>query len=530
MDFAKVVKKLLAEADPTGPASASPGDLPKAKEFLKNKKSNLQADYVVFKNFLGVDVFPMAEFETIIDKTFNLAIRDTKDFQQIPKFLSAYPLLDLFASIQRIFIDNQSDLNKANSLAEGTYNEWKKRLANLKGSAPLDFIATNTWATSIKDYYLSKQTKFNVGELKYDAYGAVSIADGIYKLMAQRASSGFKKLPPEHFTPSALGENVNPFLQKILETPKAYTSGTIPYPDKKMEAIYGQETPSMILEVATHAYNLFEQQLNEKVLKYRQNQNYEINSGLYDAKSDKVNQVAKQEAYKFFLNNKIVWSTYIKNLTSSNAEVPKEESYSFENIFVNLTSHVLKEALKSPIYTAKSGNSYVFSFNFLDGNVTIIDAKTNKTVKTLSQETIGKLIRKYKEGKKGAESINGTELIQHLNQLSLGKTDNLAKSAAATAENILQGVGLEQQTPGSGSSEEASNVNTPSTFDEGKYSFADIKKYKDENKYAENLYQSLEELSNYTRKAFDWEAFGQAGGKFLKALGSLGSPQVGGKN
>lgn len=116
-----------------------------------------------------------------------------------------------------------------------------------------------------------------------------------------------------------------------------------------------------------------------------------------------------------------------------------------------------------------------------------------------------------------------TMIIKYLIDSKLAKIKAAGKASTPVAAT----------TPGAtatGASMQDETGSPTETFIEGTYSFADVKKYKEENVAAENVYNALEKLANFTRSSMDWEAFGQAGAKFFKTLGSLGSPQVGGKN
>lgn len=308
MDFVKVVKGLLL----------TEGTMhPDAKTYLLSNKSRIKSAYGVFAaptSTVGVDIFPDGEFAQIAHICIQNSPRFTKDYTQIPKFLSSFPLLDLFGNVIDIFKDTTKPTADRNNDSDAELSRWETVMRKSDKIYPIDFPATNPWALTVKQNYEQKLGGFNEGETKYDAYGAVSIEDGVFKLMGQRASAALRKLPPEHFQQSAEGQGINNFLQQILENPKKYNSGAIPYPDKKMGAIYGQETPPLILEIATVAYKLFEQQFAEKIAKHAETNGatgYILKpAARYDSTSKKFDETTKLEMYKMLIKNTLKWDNY----------------------------------------------------------------------------------------------------------------------------------------------------------------------------------------------------------------------------
>jgi hypothetical protein len=307
MDFEKLVATLLCEADPSGgavaalapmastsPATAAPAAAAAApttpsstetatteddevvatnvKTFLAKKKGELKTTYDVLFKHLGVSVFPEAEFDTIVYTVSKNSVRSTKDPNQVPNFQYAYPLIDLAAMVKQSYLEpiatspgKKPDPKDKEANAEKAYDSFIERLKKSKIQYPLDYRAVDPWAISVKEAYMKLGAKLDIGKLKLDAYKTVSIENVINELLKQKASVGLRKLKPETFQPST--KKTPAFVRNIILHPENYTSGTVPYPDIKMSAIYGSDIPARILAIAVATRALFDQQFREKVIR-----------------------------------------------------------------------------------------------------------------------------------------------------------------------------------------------------------------------------------------------------------------------
>ena len=569
MDFESIVEKVLLSemtppaapgtpapvtpgtpATPAAPAVSTPGTptpattptpadddvlAKSAKEYLTTKKGKIASAYL--KAFpiekFGVDLFPAQQFDTIVYNVNKNSIRSTKDYTQIPKFVVAYPLLDLAAQIKQVYVEKRGSVE-----ADKVLDAWVTTLTKGGIATPIDFPATDPWAISVKQAYEKANNKStNVGALKLDAYGAVSIADGIYKLMAQRASPGLWKLPKDEFEPSQLGQNINKFLEDIIINPQGYTQGVIPYPDKKLSVVYGDETPTMVRNAANAAYALFDQQLTEKVLRHQSNEAYEISPSIFDNfETFTLNKVAKQEIYKLFLYNTLDWNRYRKLKATPAVE-------SFDDIFDSAYRIFLQERTTESYPLGKV--EYRIETDAASKTITATDKTSNKQyiiptndiIKAINKDPIAREeIKVFMniENKKANPSTptfktpdeaafswleagsgpNGTE-EKILNNLIKNKI-----RAATRPSRAKDSAGDPAGDPATAGEELSDVTQVSETFLEGKYSIADIIKYKPENKQAEFLVNALEAIADSVRKSFDLEKGFNAIAKAAKAFTS----------
>ena len=543
MDFESIVEKvLLSEMTPPAapgtlaapsvptPGAPTPATTPTpadddvlaktAKAYLTSKKGNIAAAYL--KAFpiekFGVDLFPAQQFDTIVYNVNKNSIRSTKDYTQIPKFVVAYPLLDLAAQIKQVYVE-KGGAPQADKVLEA----WVKTLTKGGIATPIDFPATDPWAISVKQAYEKANNKStNVGALKLEAYGAVSIADGIYKLMAQRASPGIWKLPKDEFDPSQLGQNINKFLEEIIINPQGYTQGIIPYPDKKLSAVYGDETPTMVRNAANAAYALFDQQLTEKLLRHQSNEAYEISPTIFDNfETFTLNKSAKQEIYKLFLYNTLDWNKYRKLKGTPAVE-------SFDDVFDSAYREMLNEALM--VFPTIDNVRYEVKWDDTNKLFQITNTATKQIIYSAQGpdvvQQVFKVVKSIDWNNKSGIANMGQffdnkvqgrdELIKKFIDLA-NKTPKKRKS-----KKKLTGT-TPAEDPTTAGEELSDETQVSETFLEGKYSIADIIKYKPENKQAEFLVNALEAIADSVRKSFDLEkgfnAIAKAATAFTSGLG-----------
>jgi hypothetical protein len=567
MDFKKVVFKILTEmgvsssttspSPATAPAATTPSpttpsttppisedqkdeEIAKtAKEFLKLKKGDIKTAYDKAFAALGTSIFPETEFETIVYNACKNSVRATKDYKQIPNFVAAYPLLDLASLIKQVYVEPGKG-DKANE-ALNVLNNFTKRLSSAKLMSPLDYQAVDPWALSVRQSYVKAENKFDVGKLKLEAYSAVSIADCVYKLMNQKASSGLFKLPKKEFQQSEVGKNINTFIEPILKNPENYTSGKIPYPDKKMTAIYGEGTPEKILEIAVASQTLFDQQFQEKFERHKEDENFEINPAILNG-----GETTKKEFYTFFLNNKMNWSVYVKPKTQQ-----AKESLKFDSVFDSLNLIFLKEDSTSLGF--KAGSSvYKLDFDSKTKTLTATDQKTNKAYvfkendivqmaanyPQIQKELVSFTTQKNKQSPISRPIYNSPEeaLFDYI-EAAKGPNSNEERIVQQMIQNKITRINLELSRKARQSSNfRDTQPQDPNqdpetyqeTFIESKYSIGDISKYKEKNEKAKALYESLEELANFIRQSADIGQIGKDFAGMAKAL-SLGAPEVGGK-
>lgn len=630
MDFEKLVTKLLVKenavsaslaplasnapatpAAPQAPSAATPAD-PKegneededelvatnVKTFLSKKKGELKSTYDVLFKHLGVSVFPDAEFDTIIYTVSKNSVRSTKDPNQVPNFQYAFPLIDLAAMVKQAYLEpvatspgKKPDPKDKENNAEKAYDSFIERLKKSKIQYPLDYRAVDPWAISVKEAYLKLGAKLDIGKLKLDAYKTVSIENVINELLKQKASAGLRKLKPETFQPST--KKMPGFIRNIILNPENFTSGTIPYPDIKMSAIYGSDIPAKILAIAVATRALFDQQFREKVIRKK----------LFDPSVEvKPGLVAEQLTFDETFNDLFVSLLEVASAfkipdvkitvkeTDDKGTRNKELSFKFdyEENQNPVTFTVTDNATQKEVYKAYGPFALARA---------IVRAKPESKTKIfpgLNDEEINNLINRNQSQIVNNNSLSLTQSDQQptadikpnltspemqglyekfiTNQLVWSKdalisvnkspsektsTDSLDEKSLSKYREAAERIYREDEKfraelaaifykepyiepkPTSVASPQDANKEQPATetssgdssetFLENTYTVADILKYKDKNDEAKRLYGLLEDFANFIRGSFDWDKALAGATSFAKSLAALGGPSVGGK-
>jgi hypothetical protein len=621
MDFEKLVTKLLVEenavsaslaplasnapatpAASQAPSAATPAD-PKegneededelvatnVKTFLSKKKGELKSTYDVLFKHLGVSVFPDAEFDTIVYTVSKNSVRSTKDPNQVPNFQYAFPLIDLAAMVKQAYLEpvatspgKKPDPKDKENNAEKAYDSFIERLKKSKIQYPLDYRAVDPWAISVKEAYLKLGAKLDIGKLKLDAYKTVSIENVINELLKQKASAGLRKLKPETFQPST--KKMPGFIRNIILNPENFTSGTIPYPDIKMSAIYGSDIPAKILAIAVATRALFDQQFREKVIRKK----------LFDPSVEvKPGLVAEQLTFDEAFNDLVV--SLLEYTATSQKTYPVEVKiknevhqfvFDYEENQTPVTFTIKDNTTQREVYKSYGPLALIKAFSLIgfggrkteifpdlnDEEISKLLAPSNqKQLQTtqpsqadqqptadikpnlISSEMQG-LYEKFitntlswnkdalivtnkepsKETSPDEESLSryrdnaerifkdkiGQEIRQEMAIYFYGRPYTEDKPANVVSS---QDANKEQ------SSTEVSSVDSGETFLENTYTVADLLKYKDKNDEAKRLYGLLEDFANFIRGSFDWDKALAGATSFAKSLAAFGGPSVGGK-
>ena len=551
------------------PANADDEQAKNVKQFLTaaDRKNTLKQTYDTVFAHLGVSVFPEAEFDEIIYTVSKNSVRSTKDPNQIPNFQYAFPLIDLAAMVKQAYIEptgaNKKDETSARvARATEAYDKFVERLTTAKLQYPLDYQAIDPWANSVKEAYFKQAAKLDLGKLKLEAYKTVSLETALRELLKQKGSAGLLKLKPETFQPSTA--KMPGFIRNIILAPSEYTSGKIPYPDIKMSAIYGSDTPAKILGIAVAAKSLFDQQFREKVIgKKIFNPEIQIKPNLISEQTNSFEETfnsLSQELYceKYLLSQQ----TYDTQKNYSYNE--KDPSGGYFEIIDPQTSEPVFSAygplcvIKALIYLDRSEvTKQIFSgltpkqveeiFNYDKNKFSPSFQQTSKELKpntesTEMSELYEKFITNTLDWNKDAliTPSNSTNEKKYLSdeaftnyrdkaeKLYLQNDSSRSEMIKALVDRFRKNKYIETAPQTKDNQDGKASVRNASneTFIEGKYTIENIQKYKDKNEEAKRLYALLEEFANFIRGQFDWEK----AAKGVEQLASaIGGPTVGGK-
>ena len=431
INFEGLVNEFLLENDTavntpvTDPAANDPtklsdADVASLQAYVKSNEvyKKLQTIHDAQYDRTQLHPFPSAdELAQIAITVANNSLRNVKSSSAFPKIKSLYHLLDLFAQLAVVFKRNSGLNSQARTKESQTLIQQFETTVGNSSSTPLDYSAVTGWAQTVKQDYYSEE-KGQIGKLRLESLPKeFSFYGTIKHLLSLRSQFKEKSIPLEKIP------DPEKYIADIFLSPNSYKDGQAAVPsDKRLQELYDETTSNELVRVSMAAYGLFKQQAISNV-------------GVDD--ENKIRITNEQEAYALYLGSN---TDRAMPFNWSNFKL-EESTFNFTKQ-INKLAVLLKEYQTKAPYEAQSGKSYLFDFNQYTNNFEILDADTKKVIKELTEEQIVKIVSKYKEGQEGNEPINGTVLMQHLNQLS-SNSDVLKKSAEATAANILADLGLE---------------------------------------------------------------------------------------
>ena len=286
------------------------------RDFLNKKKDNIVDTFNgKFEKFSPDSSskykFPESAFSGIIDIGIFNAIRGTKDsskFEETIKYV--FPLLDLIGLLV--------DAKRSNVEFDEAYEIF---IVNLKGYTgnPLEYQPKSEWGKQVKQDYYNKQTKLDVGKivLSSSELQNKSIYFVILKLLEFRRTGKSGELDLEKIPESKT------FIDKLLFDPNSYISGKLPVPAQDIKALYNDMSPSLILDVAIKAYNLFTQQAKTYAPNLDENQ--------------------YKEVFKLFMDNNVDWGKYNSASTQSRVLQQSQQNASFDSTLELLYKTLLTE-------------------------------------------------------------------------------------------------------------------------------------------------------------------------------------------
>lgn len=371
-------------------------------EYFRKKHSDLQTRFKnVFEDYYTsqAGTFPdLLTFEKLIYTVTKNSIRNTENIGTFEDDIaSLFPLIDLIALVKQIETDTKGSANKQ-QVYDTAYNAFVKRLEDFKKTnrkMPLEFPSASPWASSVKNRYLEKQGRIDIGKLKLESQELQnkSIYDAVMILLEHRRKSKIKLFKKTVNIGSAAKEIGN-----ILQQPNNYTEGQISFPDKKIDLLYVGATPDLLLSIGKNALALFEQQITEKQIPKEQ---------------------ATTELYKKFLVNQAQKTLSVSSLKPQSTETPVGETgramVGFGESFEAKLQTILEQISDSSSFTT--------------GSYTIKDIQTQAKANPTAQQL-------YKSLKALADYIKTeAEQLDWLGKISKG----LSK-AASGAEGLMFGV------------------------------------------------------------------------------------------
>jgi hypothetical protein len=353
-----------------------------------------------------------------------------------------------------------------------------------------------------------------------------------------------------------------------------------------MSAVYGSDVPAKILAIAVATRALFDQQFREKVIRKKLfDPTVEVKPGLL------AEQINFDEAYLDLMSSLLEYTstsqkTYPIDVKLKNNEVHKFVFNYEENqnpvIFV-----VRDETAQTDVFRSYGPLSLIKAFSLIgfggrkseifpdlnDEQIASLlapsapqkqlankQAQTDQPAKDIKPNTqspeMGDLYEKFITNtlvwSKDALTIAGPSSENP--QLNAEPDEETLSLYRDNAEKIFKDkIGAEirqemaryfsshpyieekpsatpmENKPPESQEEDSPSEGTDDSFIEGKYTVADIQKYKDKNDDAKRLYGLLEDFANFIRGSFDWDKALAGATSFAKSLAALGGPSVGGK-
>jgi hypothetical protein len=349
IDFESIVEGLLLEADDASQPDSADVEENEAKTvyaFFKNNYGSLKDAFVSAYGtrvyIPGFSVFPNElAFKNLVYNASKNSIRDTKKSNVFPDFMYIFPLLDIISQVKAIYVESKSS-DKPDTIAKEALNAFVNKLkTKYKNTLPMDYVADDAWATTVKESFLSSNKKqINVGALKLPAFANYSLHYTIFKLLEQRkigynAKIEINKLP-----------ETNKVVEKVLFNPDVYTSAEQIFPDLKLKSFYYGVTPDLLLSVAKSVQNLFEQQAREKLSEE-------------DYTKLETNTMLKSQMLENLYKNQLDWRKYGAKKTSPQQEQLAQSivSQDFDQSFELLSKQMLNEMKPTSRTTYSSDGS-----------------------------------------------------------------------------------------------------------------------------------------------------------------------------
>lgn len=440
VNFERLVSCILFERDEQNNQDADvDSQATGIRDIFKEKYKEIKPAYekafgVYFENGLGT--FPSeTDFDLIVYNAAADSLRDTKGKTYASPTETIFPLLDLIALAKEAHKTSSVDNKRTSTL--GVIDNFITNLKSYEKSNkfPLSYTASSPWAKELRDTFIKSKGAVNIGELKLGLKDSKlqtkSFYDLLIALLEDRRTSKIKLINREIQIGSALST-----IEQVLQNPDRYLQG-IPFPDKKLSAIYGPDVQVLLRDVAFAGQALFKQQYVEKVGTEPPNNSERL---LID-----------------FWKNSIDWEALKKQQVSANTEDQNAASpsptstlqqasfdYTLSSIFKQILNEetspeIRSKVLSSLVSSQKARKSSKFGkpvknpeqqqqqqqVNFPENQYTLktlLQAKDNKLPEAealyISLEKIADFIRKEAESIDWAGVISGAEQIAK--GLSLG--------------------------------------------------------------------------------------------------------------
>jgi hypothetical protein len=448
IDFERIVEKLLLEAEPAPQSNSAQTEEEEAKtvyEFFESKYSDLQNVFnEVYKSRVydaNFSVFPDAiAFKNLVYNASKNSIRDTKKPGVFPDFMYIFPLLDIISQVKAIYVESKKG-GKPSDIAETALKNFIEKLKKYKNTLPMDYNADDAWATTVKEAFISLNTKkLDVGSIKLAALSNYSLHYTIFKLLEQRKLSFAGKIEIDKLP------KTNEVVEKVLFEPDVYTKAEQVFPDLKLKSFYYGVTPDLLLAVAKSVKNLFEQQTREK-LNDEDYAKIEKNAGL------------KKQALVEFYKDQIDWKKYSTEQTtqetpSANTQQPIQSAQStlytsFDHSFELLHKQMLSEERFSVLTSAQADLDAAAEETNTSKNQT--DAKIIQTFID-DKYTVGEVIKYANQKITTAKEVNDSlsQLADYIRTEVQKNTAEKVTSVINAGSAIAQAARLGTQKVGTG--------------------------------------------------------------------------------